>query len=178
MPETKIYTLYVPGEKATANTNTDTSIAIHIDSEQYLKQPYIAYRNSLYQLEISRYSKWESSPNRMVKNEFKDALSSNGVFKNVRAANITPEGFYSLKINLKQFERFDTEKDFFGILAFDIAFLSPYDEELYHSTISKKVKLDNRSFSSLAQGLSIALKEGIEEVSFQIINAVNAPNKR
>lgn len=178
MPETRIYTLYIPLEREIVNTKADASIVILMNSERYLKQPYIAYRNSPYQLEISRYSKWESSPRRMVKEQFKDALSSMGLFKEVRAANIIPEGFYSLKIDLKRFERFDVEDGSFGVFAFDVDLLSPDGEKLYRSTVSKKVKLDDRGFSSLAKGLSSALKQGIEEVRINIVRAINKQNNR
>jgi uncharacterized lipoprotein YmbA len=176
MPETRIYTLYIPIERETINTKPYASIVIHMNSERYLKQPYIAYRNSPYQLEISRYSKWESSPDKMIRKEFKDALSSISLFKEVRVSNVIPKGFYSLKINLKRFERFDVEKGSFATLAFDIDLLSPDGTELYRSTISKKVELDDRKFSSLAKGLSRALKQGVEEVRINIVRTINKQN--
>lgn len=164
MPETNIYSLYLPVEKVTTNAKSDASVVIRIHSPRYLAQSYIAYRYSPYQLEISRYSKWESPPGDMVKEAFKDSLSVTGLFKEVRVLNTISGEFYLLEINLKRFEGSDTGNDSFGELVFDVNLFSPDGRELYIGTISKKVKLDERGFLSLAKGLSSALSEGIEEV--------------
>jgi len=178
MPETKIYSIYMTtlplpsfslGEiKRGVNekeSKAEKSLVIMIDAPRYLSQAYIAYRNSPYQLEISRYSKWESPPNNMVREAFKNRISSAGNFKEVRLSNIIPNGFYSLSINLKKFERYDEGNDSFGDLFFDVQLTSPDGKELYHETISKHVKLNDETFLSLAKGLSSALSESIEEVS-------------
>lgn len=165
MPETRVYSLYLSKDReGTIHPKGDASIAVVINSPRYLTQPYIVYRKSPYQFEISRYSKWEASPNEMLRRVFKDNLSSTQRFKEVKVINIVPEGFYSLKINLKRFERSDTGNDSFGELVFDVQLLSPDGKELFQNTISKKSKLDDRTFLSLAKGLSGALQEGVDEV--------------
>jgi len=178
MPETRTYTLYMPDEKGPVRIRTDGSVNISINSEQYLKQSYIAYRSTPYQVEISKYSKWEASPSRIVKNQFKDTFSRAGIFKEVRADYIAAEGFYSLRINLKQFERLDEGNDSFGVLVFDADPHSPDNQRLYSGTIHKKLKLADRSFSSLAKGLSSALQEGLDEVSTNMIGAVTKQNNK
>ncbi len=172
MPETRIYTLYMPVEQETINTATGSSIVIHVDAERYLKQPYIAYRSSPYSLEISKYSKWGSSPGRMVRKEFRNALSSKGLFKEVSVVRAVPDGFYLLKIYLKRFERLDIEEGPFGKLEFDVALLNPDSIELYRGTVSMEAKLDNRAFTSLAKGLSSVLKQAVEEVKVDVIKVV------
>jgi uncharacterized lipoprotein YmbA len=172
MPETKIYSLHLPIEVGIVNKKADASIVIRTHSPGYLTQPYIAYRNSPYQLEISRYSKWESSPSDMVKEAFKDSLYSTGLFKEVRALNITPGGFYLLDINLKRFERSDEGNDSFGEFVCDVSLFSPDGSELYRSNVSKRVELDDRSFLSLARGLSSALHDGIGEIKNSIIKYI------
>ena len=169
MPETRIYSLHVPIDKGeTIKTKVEASIAIMIHSPRYLTQPYIVYRKSPYQLEISRYSKWDASPDERLREVFKDAVSSTRIFKEVRVTNIPPEGYYLLKIDLKKFERSDTGNGSFGELAFNVSFISPEGKELFQNTISKKSKLDDRTFLSLAKGLSITLTEGVEEVKNDI----------
>ena len=169
MPETRIYSLYLPMDKEkTIPPKGDASIAIMINSPRYLTQPYIVYRKSPYQLEISRYSKWEASPNEMLREVFKEALSSAQRFKEVRATDIVPDGFYSLKIDLNRFERSDTGNDSFGEVVLDVQFLSPDGKELYQNSISKRTKLEDRTFLSLAKGLSDAVAEGVEEVKDNI----------
>jgi uncharacterized lipoprotein YmbA len=165
MPETRVYNLSLSVEwQKTIPPEGDASIVIMINSPRYLTQPYIVYRKSPYQLEISRYSKWEASPNEMLRRVFKDALSSAQRFKEVRAMNIVPDGFYSLKINLKRFERSDMGNDSFGEFVFDVQFISPEGKELYQNSISKRTKLEDRTFLSLAKGLSGAVAEGVDEV--------------
>ncbi|OGW40975.1 MAG: hypothetical protein A2Y97_03305 [Nitrospirae bacterium RBG_13_39_12] len=172
MPETKIYSLYLPVENYVTGTKTDASIGIFASAPGYLEQRYIAYRNSPYQLEISKYSKWESSPDKMIKEAFKDSLSSSGLFKDVRVINITLSEFYLLEIKLKRFERLDEGNDSFGDLAFDVELFSPDGSQQYHDSISKKVKLDDRSFMSLAKGLSNALNESIKEVTNSLVGHI------
>ena len=172
MPETKIYSIYVPIESKTVNGKTDNSVTIVVHAPRYLTQPYIAYRESPYQLKISKYSKWDASPNEIVRVGFKDSLSSTEIFQEVRISNTVPKGFYSLTVNLKRFERYDEGKDSFGELVMDVDLLSPDARELYRSSISKRVRLDDQSFLSLAKGLSNALAEGISEVRGNIIQSI------
>jgi uncharacterized lipoprotein YmbA len=172
MPETKIYSLYLPIEGGIVNTKADACIVIRAHSPWYLTQSYIAYRNSPYQLETSSYSKWELPPVEMVKEAFKDSLYSTGLFKNVRVLNVKPSGFYLLYINLKSFERSDEGNDSFGEFVCDVSLFSPDGSELYRSNISKKVKLDDRSFLSLAKGLSSALHESITEVTNSLVSHI------
>ncbi len=174
MPETKIYSIHISNPPL-PHSKTDAFIIIRVHSQRYLTQSYIACRNSLYQLEISRYSKWESPPSDMVKDAFKDSFLSTGLFKEVRVFNTVPEGFYLLEVNLKRFERSDAGNDSFGELVFDVSLFSPDGKELYRSTISKKVNLDDKSFLSLAKGLSNALAEGIEEVKDSVVESIYPP---
>jgi len=179
MPETNIYSLYLsnpplpsfspPQAEGEGGFSAAAAIVIRIHSPHYLTQSYIAYRYSPYQLEISRYSKWESPPSDTVKEAFKDSLSTTGLFKEVRVLNTISGEFYSLEINLKRFEGYDAGSDSFGELLFDVNLFSPDGRELYIGTISKKVKLDDRGFLSLAKGLSSALTEGIGEVRNSIV---------
>jgi len=164
MPETQIYSLHLPTPKNSPNKNTNASIAILIHSPKYLTQPYIAYRKSPYELLISRYSKWESSPEEMVSHAMKDVLSASGFFKEIRTSYVVPAGFYSLTIQLRRFERIDEGEDSFGELSFEATLRSPNGKDVYQGNVSKKTKLEDRSFASLAKGLSTSLAEGITEI--------------
>jgi ABC-type uncharacterized transport system auxiliary subunit len=168
MPETKIYNLDIPVEQGSPRSTADDFLVIRIDAPRYLAQPYIAYRSSPYQMLISRYSKWDSNPKVMVSEGIRDSLFSTGLFREVKILNIAPKGFYLLDINLKRFERLDEGNKSFGELVLDVVFITPESKELYRGRISKKVKLDDQSFLSLAKGLSIALNEAIEEVEDNI----------
>jgi uncharacterized lipoprotein YmbA len=174
MSETRIYSLHIPTTASTkggmdgfsgeTNAKAEAVIAVLISSPRYLTQPYIAYRSSPYQLGISKYAKWDSSPDEIVKEAFRGGLSSTGLFREVRASHMVPGGFYSLKIDLKRFERSDEGDVSFGEVAFDVSLFSPDEKNLYQSAVTKRIKLEDRSFLSLAKGLSSALGEGVAEV--------------
>lgn len=164
MPETQIYSLHLPTSNISPNKHTNASIAILIHSPKYLTQPYIAYRNSPYQLLISRYSKWESSPEEMVSYAMRDALSATGFFKEIKTSYVVPAGFYSLTLHLRRFERIDEGDDSFGELSFEVNLRSPNGKDVYQGSVSKRTKLEDRSFASLAKGLSTTLAEGITEI--------------
>jgi uncharacterized lipoprotein YmbA len=164
MPETQVYSLNLPNWENSRESSSDASLAVLISSPRYLTQPYIAYRSSPYQLSVSRYSKWEAAPDEMVRQAFGDKLSSSGFFRYVRTSNVVPNGFYYLKINLRQFERSDEGNASFGELAFNADLFSPEGKEIYHTAVTKKVRLEDRSFLSLAKALSKGLSEGVAEV--------------
>lgn len=166
-PQTKIYSLNMPVDNKAEDKHFDTSLVIIMDSPRYLSQPYIVSRNSPYELSISKYSKWDIPPSAAVSEGIRDYLS--GIFKEVIISGIEHEDFYSLKIKLKKFERTDEGNDSFGTLVFDYYFVAPDGRYLYKNTISKSEKLNDRSFQSLAKGMSEALRNGIEEVWMCII---------
>jgi len=177
MPATKIYTLYIPAEQQTNIQKGDASVVITVDAERYLQQPYIAYRNSPYELEISKYSKWGSAPGKIIGRELQAALSSTGLFKDIKLSRVRSKGDYLIKINLINFERSGDKSAPAGILVFDIDFISPDGKEIYSSTVSKKEKLGSNSFSSLAEGLSRSLEQGLAEVKEDIAVALHNEGK-
>lgn len=167
MQETRIYSLNLPVEKKMANVASDATVVLLISSPRYLTQPYIAYRTSPYQLAISRYAKWDSPPDEMLREAFRESLSST-LFKDVRTSSLAPNGSYSLKINLRRFERSDEGDLSFAEVAFEVSLLSPEGKSLFQNEITKKIQLQERSFLSLAKGASIALGEGVREVNENI----------
>jgi len=82
----------------------------------------------------------------------------------VRPSHIVLNGFYALKIDLMRFERSDEGDLSFAEVAFAVSLVAPEGKNLYQGSVTKKVKLDDRSFLSLARGLSSGLGEGIAEV--------------
>jgi ABC-type uncharacterized transport system auxiliary subunit len=171
MPETKIYSLSLPDTAMMDTTTQDrqASLAIIMDAPRHLSQSYIVYRISPYQLQISRYAKWESPPDEMIKKAIQDSLYDTGKFHDVSTSSLISEGSYVLEINLKRFERTGGGNDIFGELAFDIKLVSSDNRELSHAAITKKVKLEDRDFLSLAKGLSAALSEAVREVTAKVI---------
>jgi ABC-type uncharacterized transport system auxiliary subunit len=172
MSATKIYNLSHPVMKEMHHAGAGASVNVLLHAPNYLEQPYIAYRSSPYELEISNASRWDSSPADIVKAAIKDSLSLSGFFAAVRTSAVTPPGFYQCEINLRRFERFDKGNDSFGELDFEIIFLSPEGRILYSGSLSKEAKLDDRSFSSLAKFLSEALSQGMDEARAAIVKSL------
>ncbi|HMK49726.1 MAG TPA: ABC-type transport auxiliary lipoprotein family protein [Thermodesulfovibrionales bacterium] len=167
MPETKIYSLYVSSasEKGNPAVPADKSIAVLVSSPRYLSQSFIAYRSSPYELEISKYSKWEASPQEMFRTLARNYLSSTGMFREVRASSVVPEGFYTLEVALKRFDRDDRTAGSYGELTFDYELYSPDGIELYRGSVSKEVRLENRTFINLAKGMSALSEEAVKEMA-------------
>lgn len=163
MPETKIYSIPLPADTKLSDHKSDSSVNIRVRSPRYLAQQYIASRTSPYQIDISRYSKWESTPVELVREAFRDSFYSRGISKDVKTANFTPSGYYSVDIQLRRFERSDSGNDLFGEINFEVVVSSPESKEIYRKTVSRKMKLQNKDNLDLAQALSTALSEGVEE---------------
>ncbi|MGC2062792.1 MAG: ABC-type transport auxiliary lipoprotein family protein [Thermodesulfovibrionales bacterium] len=172
MPGTKIYSLAVPEEKTVSGSQTDASVNLTVHSPRYLGQSYIAYRNSPYQIEMSRYSRWDMPPVDLVRDAFRETLSAAGLFREVKASVVTPGGYYNLDINLKRFERLDEGETSFCQLLFEVKLRSPEGNEVYKETISKTVRLEDRGFPNLAKVLSSALAEGIGQIQAGIAKAI------
>jgi uncharacterized lipoprotein YmbA len=175
IPQTKIYSLALREDVPAPKTKTDASLDLVVRSPRYLSQPYIAFRASLYQLEIAKYSKWEAPPAEMVRDSFRSALSATGLFREVKASNFVPHGYYSLDIYLQRFGRLDNGGESFADLAFELDLSSPQGESLYRGSFKKKIKLPSRDFRSLAEVMSSALAEGIDEAKAEIASAFKKP---
>ena len=152
-----------------SRAGSDRSIAVLVDSPRHLAQSYIVHRNSPYHLEISKYSKWVSTPSEMIREAMKEYLSSTGLFREVRGSAVVRDEFYVVEINLKKFEQSEEGKDSFGDILFDVKLISPEGGEIYRGTVSRHVRLDDRTFLSLAKGLSAALSESVKEITDRIV---------
>lgn len=159
MPETRIYSLHLPSNDIRAQVRKQAIITLRVQSPRYLAQPYIAHRMSAYQIEISRYAKWDATPVEMIREIFRESLSV--VYQDVRTSNYTPEGSFVLNINLKRFERVD---DAYAELAFDAVLYSAEGKEIQRIDLNKKVQLDVKDPAGVAKGLSAALSESVKEV--------------
>jgi len=167
-PATKIYSLHLPEEKM-QTTIPDTTIVIQTLSPRYLAQPYIAYRSSPYQVDIAQYSKWDAAPVDAVRDNLRDALAGGSI----RTTTSFSGDACLLKVNLKRFERLDQNGESLGNLIFDVELTSPEGKELLRTTMAKQVRLADRTFLSLAQGMSQALTEAVKELRAQIVSSLS-----
>ena len=159
MPETRIYSLHLPAENAAVRPRKQVMVTLRVHSPRYLAQPYIAWRISPYQLEISGYAKWEMPPVDMIRETFRDALIAH--FQQVRVSNAVPDGSVVLSINLRRFEGVD---DQFGELLLDAELSTAEGREIHRMTASRKVLLETKDSAGLAKALSLALHEAVQDV--------------
>lgn len=176
LPATRIYSIFLPLENITSDKLGLASITVSVDAEGHLMQPYIVDRKSPYKFSIAKYSKWESSPRKIVREGFKKALFLTGTFRIVKAASINPRGFYLLKVNLRRFERYREGGNFYALIEMDLKLWSPESEELYFKTVSRKEGIAGDDHSRLAEKLSASFEEVIEEVRADIIRIVETRN--
>jgi uncharacterized lipoprotein YmbA len=180
IPSTLIYNLYIPSKteiKINAGNNTNQTLSITIQSPNYLSQPYIAYRDSQYKVESSKYARWDISPDKLVSEEFRYKISKMGVFEKVTVAAFNPskylnnsEGMF-LNIYLKRFERIDEREISYAELDFDYEITLPDGlKPIYTASFYRKIKIADKSYIELAKGLSSGIDEGIGEVMGKLIN--------
>lgn len=172
MPATKIYTLNLRPEAPAQQKIHDATVAVVVTSPRYLSQPYIVYRNSTYQLDISRYAKWQDPPDDMLRDAFKEYLART-LFREVRTPGIHQDGIYLLNIDLRHFERRDEGDAFYAEVAFEAIFHSPQGEILFQHGFERRTRLQDRSFAGLAKELSLSLGEGINEVKKKLAKSMN-----
>lgn len=159
MPETKIYSLYVPPDSGSAQPGKQGMVTLRVQSPRYLAQPYIAHRLSPYQIEISGYAKWDSPPADMVRDIFHDALAAR--FQRVRVSPAIAAGSVVLMVNLKRFERVD---DSYGELELDAEISAADGSDIRRMTVRRKEQLETKDYAGLAKALSSALSDAVREV--------------
>jgi uncharacterized lipoprotein YmbA len=174
MPSTKIYSLYLPEGEKTPQKTSGIFLVLRVTSVRYLAQPYIAYRTSPYQLDLSGYAKWDASPSEMVRDAFRRSFEASGQMREVQVSHFPSEGSYALDIYVRRFERLDAEGGPYADLAFDARLSSPGGKEMYRGEISRRMRLQDRSFLSLAKALSTGLLESMEEVKGQVAKVIAA----
>ena len=172
MPETRIYSISVLHDLKATDSPVDKSIVIQMDSENYLRQPYIVHRNSPYELDIAKYSKWESSPYKMVRKELKDSLLSLDLFSDISVSSVSQKNSYILRVDLSKFERHDEGEKSYAFLEFDVDLLSPVGQKIYSDSVSSKEALDGRDFKNLAEVMSLSLKRGIDKTVIAVAEAI------
>lgn len=171
MPETHIYSLNLTPAMPTRALPPEAALAVVVNSPRYLTQPYIAYRRSPFQLTISRYAKWVAPPEEMVRDAFREALSPE-LFKETNPMGLAAEGDYTLTIGLKRFERADDGDASFAEVAFNLSLLSPSGQTLFQERFAKRIRLDDRSCTSLAKGLSAAIEQETASVRERIAKVI------
>lgn len=177
IPATRIYSLDPANGAKPAATVTDAAAVLIVDSPRRLAQPYIVFRNEPNQIAVAHYAKWHAPPDEMLRDAVKEALAP-ALFKEVTPARSAPDGAYTVKVELKRFERLDEGEASFADVAYDLELLSPAGKSLYRQNFTKRIPLGNRSFRGLARGVSAALGEGLEAARGGMAQALAAPEAK
>jgi uncharacterized lipoprotein YmbA len=170
MPATKMYTLQLPDTAELSDEANDATLALIVHAPKYLSQPYIAYRNSPYELRIAKYSKWESPPNRMIGDIFRERILSSGIFHEVKILRTSRPGVYRLDLNIRKFERLDEGRKSFGLFVIHANLTDAEGNLLFRKKISKKEELTDSRFETLAKEMSILVRQAYEEISTEILS--------
>ncbi|TAN43700.1 MAG: hypothetical protein EPN22_09765 [Nitrospirae bacterium] len=177
MPETKIYSIGYSGQTASNIPQDKPKAYITINAPRHLSQPYIVYRTSLYELTISKYSKWDAPPSETVRDIVKDSLLASGGFGEVSGSLAAPAGAYHAKIDLKRFERSDSAEGSSAELLFDVSLISPEGKEVHNQRISKQVKLEDNAFRNLAKALNSAVLEAAKELTKRVSETLSSTRR-
>ncbi|QWR77465.1 ABC-type transport auxiliary lipoprotein family protein [Candidatus Magnetomonas plexicatena] len=163
--QNKIYSLNISSFENVSTTGvTDVSLGILVTAPKYLSQPYLSHRSTPYELTTELYSKWEAPPVKMISENFRNALYDLTFFKDVRILTVQRRDYYCLKINLRRFERFNYNTPLQGVVEFDYDLFTPDDKNILHGVFSQKSPLSDKSFTALAESLSIALKDALTQI--------------
>ena len=170
MPATSIYSLSIEQVSTSYKSAYDFPLGLVLHSPQYLSQAYIASRSSPYELRISKYSKWEAPPDRMVGESFRDFLFSAGIFQDIRIFRSPRKGLYNLELKIRRFERLNEGGKSYGLLTIDTIFSDNKGKLLFRKVIADTQELAGNDYASLAKGMSILMKRAYEELEKEILS--------
>lgn len=170
MPATKMYTLQMPDTGELSIKARNDTLALIVHAPKYLSQPYIAYRNSPYELRIAKYSKWESPPDRMIGDIFREYILSSGIFHEVKILRSARPGVYRLDLIIRQFERLDEGSKSYGLFVMHANLTDAEGNLLFRKKISKKEEFTDSRFETLAKGMSILVSKACEEIGTEILS--------
>lgn len=171
-PETRIYSIHIPRPDIVAPLAKAVPLAISLEAPRHLSQPYITTRTSPYEVELSRSSKWESSPEVMVREELVRTFAAMPAFSDVRLASRPPSGYYLLKVTLQRFERIQEKGDYLAEFAADVSISFPDTAEMNRLFIVRRIPVRDAGYAALAEGLSTALSQGMADISSLVKSAV------
>lgn len=164
VPETKVYNIRFSNDiiKKSSDPNLGPITLFPVQAEKYLKQPFMVYRKSPYQIVISKFNRWDSAPRDILTKKINEALYSCNLFSNVYISNFQEEGSLGLRVNLRKFERYDNpDGSTSAELEYDARLLDPAGKEIYQRIFSLKKAVSDSNPSHLAEAMSQLIEAGI-----------------
>jgi len=173
VPATSIYTLDLPvAEKQMSPNAEDPSLAVHVRSPRYLAQPFIAMRTSPYELDISRFSKWDRPPDELIAEAVRDTIAQTGKFKEVEVYHMPPGGTYVLDLNLRQFELSKEGASSHALFALDVTLTSPAGDEVFSAQYSYDEAFASGGLQRLAEKLSASIEDALNKTRTGVLDSV------
>ncbi|MCX8070617.1 MAG: PqiC family protein [Thermodesulfovibrionales bacterium] len=170
--ETKIYSLYLPTiDNNLPSQKQRETLYLSVRTPRYLDQPYIIFRDSPYELNLSSYAKWDASPSDIMKQNIVEVLTSKKVYKEVKVSRPqVNEKAEVMIVDLKDFSRYDEGQFSYGMLQFSVLLRDKDNKEVYRKEFKIKEKLDDKTYLSLAKGMSKALINSLNVIVVDISN--------
>lgn len=168
--EMKIYSIYMPiSNEAISSSKRGETLYLTVRAPRHLEQPYIIFRNSPYELNLSTYSKWEASPSDIIKQNMMEVLTSKKIYREVKLTRPQAnEQVEVMIIDLKDFSRYDEGQISYGMLQFAVTLRDKNNKEIYQKDFKVREQLEDRTYLSLAKKISQVLMNIAQDISNSI----------
>ncbi|HIJ59041.1 MAG TPA: hypothetical protein HPP56_00280 [Nitrospirae bacterium] len=165
--EIKIYSIYMPiQEEILQSLKQQEILFLVVRSPKHLDQPYIIYRSSPFELNISSYAKWEATPLDIIRHNIVEILYSQRIYKEVKTLRPqVNEKTEVMIVDLKDFSRYDEDKVSYALLHFSVLLKDKDNKEIFIKDFKIKEKLNDKTYLSLARGMSQAITKTLQEVA-------------
>ncbi len=177
--ETRIYSLHLGDVTEKIRTQEPSPLAfLSVKAPRHLEQPYIIFRSSPYELFPSQYAKWDSAPAEIIREKFTEYLIKCGIFKEVRSARYRrSDSGYLVVINLRDFSRLDEPSASYGVVSLGLTMKDYGGNEVYSREFIKKERLEDKTYLSLAKGLSVAVGSILREMALDMKEVMRSSAK-
>lgn len=172
---TKIYSINITQyPQESQKVKTDDLLLLKVSSNRYFKQNYIIYRSSIYEMMQSQYARWDTPPDEFLKHQITKALITKGLFKEVHQTKPSyANKYFLLHVDIKDFSRYDDLNTIYAVLILDINLKDALGNSIYNKEISLKQGIDDRSYLSLAKGMSVLMTNALRTITDDIENSLN-----
>ncbi|MFQ3574152.1 MAG: ABC-type transport auxiliary lipoprotein family protein [Thermodesulfovibrionales bacterium] len=172
--QTRIYSINVsqyPQESKAVKI--DEGVFLQVKSNRHFKQTYIIYRSSIYEMMQSTYARWDNTPDDILREQITEALTRKGFFKDVKTLRSTVTGgFFRLDVDIRDFSRFDDSNTSYAVLGIKTTLKDPKGKTIYAKEEEFKQRLDDRTYLSLAKGMSIVMTSVLLKMTDEIEEAL------
>ncbi|MCX8027462.1 MAG: ABC-type transport auxiliary lipoprotein family protein [Thermodesulfovibrionales bacterium] len=172
---TKIYSINITQyPQESKKVKTDEALLLKVNSSMYFKQSYIIYRSSVYEMMQSQYAKWDTPPDDFLRHQITKAFMAKGLFKEVhqtKSSHVSKS--FLLNVDIKDFSRYDDINTSYAVLILDVNLKDTLGNSIYNKEISLKQGIDDRSYLSLAKGMSVLMTNALQTITDDVENSLD-----